>query len=215
MKRSGEWDVPLDLERFLNPGPAPAYLGFGIMTGRPHTSWPEAWSCVCVAGSQVHACDSKGQHTSSITAGSGINGSTVRTPLHSRHQDLRTRCRTRQCSSTAARRTERGIDSSGNGCSSFVNYGGKSLYANSPLQIQRQFQTPKHQFPTPKHSHAGTISIPSTSISEDVRIASCMFSATQSDAVAFANAAPSTVFGVPQMTRKSLLRPGIPWSSHA
>jgi sterol 3beta-glucosyltransferase len=34
LKRSDEWEAPPDLERFLNSGPAPVYLGFGSMTGR-------------------------------------------------------------------------------------------------------------------------------------------------------------------------------------
>jgi hypothetical protein len=82
-----------------------------------------------------------------ITRGGGVNKSTcshsrsipaMRTfaPAAARVNALR----------PAARRTERGIDPSGNGCSTFVNHGGNVSSCgcvNSPLQIQRQFQTPK------------------------------------------------------------------------
>jgi hypothetical protein len=77
------------------------------------------------------------------------------------------------------------------GCARFSNYGGNAAFrddASSPLQVQLQlpnFHTvlQREQFQTQVHLFTKTFA------SQD-----CMFSATQSDARALANAAPTAVF---------------------
>lgn len=174
---------------------------------------PQAQSCFCAAGHVVHALRLSGQQTSSITR---ITRGVKRIdlfalPLHSRHEDLRTRCRKRQCSSTAARRTECGIDPTGNWCSSFVNYGGIVSFcgdANSPRQVQRHLKSPKHPCGNnfhPKYIYFGRRS-------HRKIVCSLLLNRTHSHSQ---TPHPVRCFAVPQMTRKSLFRPVIPWSSHA